>query len=566
MNIELISSDILIILSLTTLVLFLTLHLKLPALVGFLVTGILIGPNGLGLISKIEEASEIANIGIVLLLFTIGIEFSLRNLLYYKKYLFFGGGLQVGLTVLAGLLIGKLLSRPLGEAIFLGFLLSLSSTAIVLRIMEERDELSSSQSKFILSALIFQDLIVVPMVFLVPALGSGNFEFDADIPFLLIKIFLVVPIAVFLAYKVIPSLMHYVAKTKSRELFIITILTICMTVTYISWKIGLSFSLGAFLSGLIISESEYKHEAMGTVIPIKDFFLSLYFVFIGMLLDIHFLMEYPLLILAAAIGVQVMKALIVFFVCQLLRLSLRVSIISAIALSQIGEFSFVLMKEGVENGISTAFHYQLFLAVSLITMALTPFLFNLSSKLDDWIDFIPLPERLKSGLRIKERQEEKYRDHMIIVGMSLPGRNLAMAAKKLGIPYIALDLSSEGKEEGEPIIFADATHESVLRHARIASAKCIAIMISDPLATRRIVKWARRLNNDIAIMVRTRHYREAEYIAKTGADEVVVDDLESSYEMLNRLMKLFSIPADTEKELIEKMRRDGYAPLNKGTV
>lgn len=554
--------DILVIFAASSLVLLLSIRLKMPPIVGFLITGILIGPSCLGLISESREAKRLADIGMVLLLFTVGMEFSLKKIIQYRKYFFVGGGLQVICTIAAGFVIGVLLGRPVGEAVFLGFLLSLSSTAIVLRILEERGETASPHAKPMLGMLIFQDLAVIPMVVLTPLLGAIAVLPEADLLRTLFFDVIAILFLLIVGYTIVPKILHAVAKTRSRELFLISILLICFGITYGFWHAGISLSLGAFFAGIVIAESEYRHEAIGSVIPFQDVFISLYFVLIGMLLDVQFLMQHPLLILTATVGVLIVKTLIATAVALGVGVPLRTAVITGLAVSQIGEFTFVLIQEGASSGISTPFHYQLFFAVSLLTMALTPFLFLLAFSLDDAIEKIPMPDWLRKELKIHETEKEGLQGHIVIVGMGLAGKNLSYAARESSIPYIVLetnpDIVQKEKESGEPVHYGDATNETVLMHAGIKKAKCIAIVVNDPTATIRIVKHARRLNPSIYIIVRASYVHEVSHIYTLGADDVIPDELGSSLEIFGKVLKQFDVDECAIEKCLGNVRYEGY--------
>ncbi|CRX38080.1 cation:proton antiporter [Estrella lausannensis] len=562
LNPEVVIWNILVIFSVSVLVLLVSMRLKLPAIVGFLITGVVIGPNCLGLIQASHESRILAQIGVVLLLFTVGTEFSLRRILRFRKLFILGGGLQVILTVAVGFVIGSLLQRPFGEAIFLGFLLSMSSTAIVIRILEERGEMASPHAKPMLSMLIFQDLAVIPMIVMIPLLGSfATREEQHAMDFFSLHL-IAAPVVLIAAYVIVPKILQAIAGTKSRELFLISIILICIAITYGSWKAGLSLSLGAFFAGMVISESEYRHEAVGGVLPFQDIFISLYFVLIGMLVDIHFLLEEPILILFTTIGVLFMKTALTTSVALVIGLPLRTALITGLALSQIGEFAFVMMKKGEEIDIGTPFHHQLFLAVSLLTMAITPLLFWLASWLDAVIERLPLPGWIRACLQIDGEEKEPISGHIIIVGMGLSGKNLSFAAREASIPYVVLEIDPEivrkEKERGEPVVFGDATRESVLTHAGIQRAKSIAIVINDPTAALRVVRLARKMNKDLYIIVRTSYVHQVSRIYSLGADDVIPDEFGASLEIFGKVLSHFQVEESVIEKCLTNVRYEGY--------
>lgn len=421
-------TDIVIIFGLSVAVLLLFHFLRLPAVVGLLLTGILAGPYGFGLIGAIHEVEVLAEIGVILLLFTIGIEFSFKKLIEIKKQVIFGGSLQVGLTILAIFFVARQIGLSSSEAIFYGFLISLSSTAIVLRLIQERAEVDTPHGRAGLGTLLFQDVIIVPMILISPLLAGnrpGGGGIDSDIFLLAAKGIAIISLVLIAARWLIPWLLHQVARTRSKELFMLCVVAICLTIAWLTSYAGLSLALGAFIAGLIISESEYSHQALGNILPFRNVFTSFFFVSIGMLLDTGFLVNNLLLILLASAGVLVLKAFIASGAAILLGLSLRSGILAGLSICQVGEFSFILSRTGVEHGL-LADHYQLFLAVAVLTMAATPFIISLAPRFADLILKIPLPAKLKTGLwpgpAIKT--PKKLKQHLIIIGFGLNGATL----------------------------------------------------------------------------------------------------------------------------------------------
>lgn len=558
--------DIVIIFGLSIIVLLFCHKIKIPSIVGFLVTGVLCGPFGLGLVKGESDVQTLATTGIILLLFIVGMEFSLKKILEYKRYFLIGGFLQVGLTVGAGYLIGLLDGRPIGESIFLGFLLSLSSTAIVLRVLEEKLESDSPHGRVILGMMIFQDMVAIPMMLILPLLGGQEIDLNMNLAYDIGKGLLVLTAVLFSALKLVPYLLYQIAKTRSRELFLLSVLTICSAVAWATSSIGLSLSLGAFLAGLIISDSDYRAEAIGDILPFQDIFTSFFFVSIGMLLNVGFLFEQPLLILSVTISVMLLKACLAGISTYALGMPLRTVAITGIAMCQVGEFSFVLAKSGFEHGLGSDYHYQLFLAVALLSMAFTPSLLHYSTSIASLILRLPFPNKVKMGLHPPEPlQHHLHRDHIIIVGFGLSGRHLAHSAKVSEIPYLILEMNAETvkreKRRGEPIHFGDASHDSILLHANILEAKVIAVVINDPIAAGNIVATARKLNPGIYIIVRTRYLKEMKIMHDLGADEVIPDEFGSSIEVFTRVLQKYFVPSAQVQKIISEMRIEGYEML-----
>jgi CPA2 family monovalent cation:H+ antiporter-2 len=555
--------DLVVIFGLSVAVLFVFHRIKAPTIVGFLITGILAGPQGLGLIQDVDQVAIIAEIGVILLLFTVGIEVSLKDLLKIKKFVLVGGSLQVILTILAVFTILMNTGMPSGEALLIGFLVSLSSTAIVLRIIQKREEFDSLYGRTTLGILIFQDIVVVPMMLVTPLL-PGAVQAEAQSPALILAKGIGIIILVIISAKwIVPKALYHIAKTGDRELFLLSIVGICFAVAWGTSLAGLSLGLGAFLAGLIISESPYSHQAFGNMLPLRDAFTSFFFISIGMLLDLNYLLQNPGYIVLIALGVMALKSLITGFSISVLGLPMRITVLVALALSQIGEFSFILSKVGFDSGLIPLQTYQLFLDVTVITMGATSFIMALSPKVADGVLRLPLPNKVKNGSYIRPPSTvTAKKDHLIIIGYGVNGRNVARSARAEGIPYEIVEMdpeivTSEGKK-GEPICYGDAATEAVLRHVWIKDAKVMVIAISDPASTRRITELARRLNSDIFIIARTRYLDEMKPLHDLGANEVIPEEYETSVEIFSRVLERYQVPREKIEDYIAEVRADGY--------
>ena len=556
-------NDIVIIFVLSIAILFICHRLRVPAIVGFLLAGILAGPYGLGLVKAVHEVELLAEVGVVLLLFTIGIELSLEKLLQIKKSVLMGGSIQVLLTFLVTFVIVRQLGQPVGNSIFIGFLISLSSTAIVLKLIQERAEVDSPHGRTALGILIFQDIIIVPMILITPLLAGATGGTGESVLILIAKGIGIIGLVIVSAKWIVPQVLYQIARTRSRELFILSIVVICLAVAWITSSAGLSLALGAFLAGLIISESEYSHQALGSILPFRDVFTSFFFVSIGMLLDVGFLFRQPGTIALIALGILVIKSIIACFATVLLGFPFRTSILVGLALSQVGEFSFILSKTGVEHGLLTGNIYQMFLAFSVLSMAATPFIITLAPRLADIILRLPLPKRLISGFYpVPEIKVKSKKDHLIIIGFGVNGRNVARAARLSGIPYVVIEMNPETvkseQAKGEPIYYGDSTQEVVLQHANIKDARIVVTAINDPAATRRITEIIRRLNPKVHLIVRTRYFQEMKPLYELGANEVIPEEFETSVEIFTRVLAKYLIPKDKIEGLVAEIRSDGY--------
>lgn len=537
-------------------------RIHLPNVVGFLLTGMLCGPHALGLIQDKASGQMLAEIGIVLLLFIVGMEFSFNRIIAYRRYFFVGGLLQVGLTVLASYAIYRAMGCCAGQSLFFGFLASLSSTAIVLRFLDEKRESHTPYGRLIVGVMIFQDIVAIPMMLLIPLLGGEKQMFDKEVFYTIGKGLLVLLAVIYSAKKLVPRLLHQIAKTQSRELFLMSVIAVCFAVTLVTGSIGLSSTLGAFLAGLIISESDYRTEAIGDVLPFQDIFTSFFFVSIGMLLDLRFVLEAPFTILWVTAAAMFFKALLAGGTGILLGMPLRAAILAGVALCQIGEFSLVLAKSGNGYALISDYQNQLFLAVALLSMALTPTSMMLAPKIADLLNALPLPRWLTQGFRPQEPPEKNLKDHLVIIGFGISGINLARSAKEGNIRYLVLDMNAEvvkhEKAKGEPIQFGDATHESVLHHLNVSEAKVVAVLINDSHASARVVETVRRINRNAYILVRTRYLREMKRMYSLGADEVIPDEFGSSVEIFTRVLRKYHVPTEEVQKIVSQMRVEGY--------
>lgn len=537
---------------------------RLPPIVGFLIAGVFLGPYGFGLVGDVHGVEAIAEIGVVLLLFTVGIEFSIQQLRRIKTFLLVGGSLQVGLTLGAAMLLARAFGLSWRVAAFVGMLVALSSTAIVLRLLADRLEVDSPQGRSAVGILIFQDLCIVPMVLLTPFLaGRGGGAGDAMLT--VGKALLFITAAALASHFVVPALLEQVVRTRKREVFLLTILLLCLGMAWASAAVGLSLALGAFIAGLILSESEYNHQALGEILPLREVFFSVFFVSIGMLFDIRTVLREPGAVIGAVAAALLLKSLINTGVAWTLGQSLRVAVIGGLIIAQIGEFSFVLAKIGLSVGLLDTPLYQLFLAVAVATMALTPLLFTAGPRIAGWLEG-RVPARLAAGRAIPgvtlDEAKQTLDDHVIIVGFGMNGRNVARVLRSIAIPFIAIELNPDTvraeRAKGIPIIYGDSTRREVLEHAGIHRARVLVIAISDISAARASTDAARRLNPHVHIIVRSRFVDEMEHLYAVGTNEVVAEEFESSIEVFSRVLQRYLVPQDVIERSIADVRRDGY--------
>lgn len=565
--------DIVVILGLAVLINLLFQRIKVPTILGFLITGIVAGPNGLHLVEASHEVELLAEIGIIFLLFVIGIEFSLKSLASIKNTVFWGGLIQVLGTIGITFGVATWMGLSLQQSVFLGFLFALSSTAIVLKMLQEQGEITTPHGRVAVAILIFQDLIVVPMMLLTPLLGGQAEDPIQELLIMTIKVIGVVAVILLLARYVVPKILTAVVKTKSRELFILTVVVLCFSTAWLTSTAGLSLALGAFFAGLIISESDYSHQATANILPFREIFISFFFVSVGMLLDLEFFMGHLFSIHAIAIGVVLAKMLVIGIAAFVLGYPPRTILIASLTLFQVGEFAFLLASTGMPYGLISDHHYQYFLSVSIITMGATPFLMAYATPIANAVIQAPLPKFIRKRVKVITRQkaqstvdlEEVCHDHLIIIGYGINGQNVAKTAKQAQIPYVIIDANADAfhlaKERGESVVFGDASDETILRHVHVQEARVVVVAISDPQATLNIVQRVRSFTETAYLIVRTRYIREIEQLVRFGADEVIPEEFETSIEIFTRVLKQYMVPVHEIKDFVTRIRAGNYDAL-----
>jgi monovalent cation:H+ antiporter-2, CPA2 family len=551
---------------------------QVPPVLGFLVTGMLIGPYGLGIFNGGQNELN-ADLGVIFLLFTIGVDLSLKELWKMKKALFMGGTLQILLTTFLTLLVCSAVGFSSATSVFLGFLISLSSTAIVLKVLQDRNEVYTAHGKTSLAILIFQDLAIVPLILLTPLLAGDSLNFEGSFSTVFIKGSLVILVFILSAKFLIPWIFYHVGRTGNKELFLVSVVFICLSTALFTSSIGLSLALGAFLAGIVISGSQYSQQAMGNIVPLRDMFMSFFFVSVGTLLNIRYLLDNLPTLILASVALIVIKSIAGVAVTFILGYPLRTTILTGLALSQVGEFSFVLSRLGVEYSLLTEDIYQAFLAVSIVTMGVTPFLINASYKPADFI--IKKVSGTTYGLKLihglysepikeEEQTEPEIKDHLIIVGFGFSGRTVSKAAKTAGIPYIIVEANPEivkqEQQKGENIHYGDATFKVVLEHAGIKNARVLIIGISDASSTGKIVGTAKQLNPNVCVIAKVRDLQEMKRLNSIGADEVIPEEYETSVEIFVRLLEEYLVPREDIEKLVNDVRANGYMMLRKLSV
>jgi CPA2 family monovalent cation:H+ antiporter-2 len=545
-------------------------RLKLPALPGFIVAGMILGPNALGLVSDPHRVESLAEVGVILLLFTIGIEFSLSRLKEMGRQVLVGGLGQMAFTVVATVAAGIAFLPSWRVALFLGFLIALSSTAIVLKGLTDKGEIDAPHGRLATGVLIFQDLCVVPIMLLLPFLAGTAGGGALGLALALGKAALVVVGVLVAARTLVPRALAEIVKTRSRELFLIAVILIGTLTALGTAAAGASLALGAFLAGLVISESDYAHQALAELMPFRDIFISLFFVAVGMLVQLETVRAHPLLTFGGVAVIMGGKTLSAAVGPALMGYAGRVALLAGVAVSQIGEFSFVLAEEGRTAGLLPNGLYQQFLGVAVVTMLVTPFLLQSGPALLDRLERLVPLDRLLPGFRPRgfAPVEDPVSDHVVIAGYGLNGRNLAAALRAIHAPYLIVELNAQtvrrARTEGEPAFYGDATREEILRALGVDRARLFVIAISDPAATRSMVRVARTLNPTLHIIARTRYVVEIAELTRLGANVVIPEEFETSIEIFARVLGHYHVPRDEIDRLVAEIRASHYEALRPG--
>ncbi|BAU63145.1 putative potassium efflux transporter [Stanieria sp. NIES-3757] len=547
---------------------FIANRLRQPVLLGYLISGLIIGPFGFGLVQEIENIKSLAEIGVAFLLFTLGVEFSLTELKRVKDIAINGSLLQIGLTTFVVALVSFWLGwvDQITEAVFLGAILSLSSTAVVLKTLTERGETNTVYGQVMLAILIVQDLALGLMLAVLPALNEPSNLVMALLTAIL-KAVIFFTAAFVAGYWIIPPLIKTIAETENSELFLLAVLALCLGVALITASLGLSIEMGAFVAGLTISEIDYADQALAKILPLRDTFASLFFASIGMLIDPQILWQNLGVILELVILIMFGKAMIVFPIIWGFGYSFRTSALASLGLNQIGEFSFVLALVAFESGLMSRERYLLLLGTTAITLVLTPISMKFSPRLVEKLLNLPwLREYLRS------RQQEKIItlpdticNHVVVAGYGRVGQIIVKILRDRSIPVVVIDNSEAAiqrlRQEQIPYLFGDGDSDLVLEKAHLETAKALAIALPDPASTRILLKHALAFAPHLAIVARCHTNSEIDVLTQMGAKEVIQPEFEAALAMGAEILQTLGTTRNTIDAAIDEIRTDRYLSI-----
>lgn len=550
--------DVLILLGLALVNAWLFSLMRQSPIVGYLISGLLVGPYGFHLVRGIHEVEMVAEVGVVLLLFTIGLEFSYKRIARLKNVLLSAGSTQVLATFVAVAIGTWLLGEPPVTAVVLGMAMALSSTAIVLKLLLERGEIDSAHGRISLGILLFQDICVILFLVFLPMLGSQADSFS--ILAILRSALILGGLYLFVRYLLKPMLQG-ILKTRSPELFRLTILTLVLGTAWVTAHAGLSLALGAFLAGLALAESDSSHQVMSDIIPFRDVFLAVFFISVGMLVDIRLLVTNWWAVLVGILLLSLAKTLAGTLAGLVSRYPLQTAMVAGLMTFQVGEFSFILMAQARGLELISIRTYQLSLSIIALSMMLTPMMFRYSQTMAQRLAAV-LGQQGKHTYNEGQERTANLEGHVIIAGYGHTGRNVARALREMRFPYIHIEMNGEAVRKarmtGEIIIQGDATASAVLEGAGIHKARAIVLAINDPSALARAIPTARELNPELFIVARTHYVTNIEPLLKSGANDIITDEFGAGIEMSATLLKQLKVSEGRVLKVISTLRDEHH--------
>ncbi len=538
-------------------------RLRLPIIIGYILSGVAIGPFGLKLVKNIEDVETMATIGVILLMFTLGMEFSFKALKDIGKVAIFGGMAQIIATAAMGFGVGQLLDWSITESVLFGFFIAMSSTIIVLKTLMERGELGTPHGRVMIGILLVQDLSVVPLIIILPSLGDGGGTwFSGEWGWTILKEISYVAVVFALGFWFLPWFMRRVAEGRARELFLLTVVCFCVGAAFGAYYVGLSVALGAFLAGLLISESPYAHQSRAEISPLRDLFASLFFVSLGMLADPSFTVNN---VREIAIIVAVMvagKFVIVSAVTWLFGYSAKTTLFAGSGMFQIGEFSFIIAALALESGVISNYLYSLTLAAAGITILLTPFSMGLASavyhRLEQSGGFFKLfSARVDIG---SPDRAKKLSNHVVICGYGRTAENLVRVLERRNFPYLVIDIDPRVIESARrkriPCIYGDASNPHILEQAGLDRARVLVVTIPDPIASELAVENARRINRRLDVVARVNRNEDIELMRAKGVTEMVRPELEAGLEIIRHTLHRYGLTSQEIQYVVNSLREE----------
>ncbi|MEN8181851.1 MAG: cation:proton antiporter [Myxococcota bacterium] len=535
-------------------------RLRLPAIAGFLVAGAVLGPGGLGLVEDSERVRQLAEFGVVFLLFEIGLEMPITRLRRLWRTVLVAGTLQVGGTIAVVAAIAAAFGLPGESAFVVGGLVAMSSTALVVRLLSQRGQVDAPHGQLVVGMLLFQDLCIVPLLLAIPVLAAGEGRSVLGILGAVAQAGVALLLLVLMARYALPRVLEWAVRVRSGDLLSLAAIGLVLGFAVSAQALGLTLAVGAFTAGLLLAASPYAHQLFSEVAPVRGVLLGVFFTAVGMLFDPVAAWSAGALLSVWVVGVVVVKTALVFaVVAWILRRGTRLALLTGLALAQTGEFSFVLGESARQAGLLDPTLYQVMVAGSIVTLIATPALFALGPPLAS--RFAEVFEATSDPLPAGAPRE----GHVLVLGYGLAGRTVARVLAASRIPYVVLDANpgsaAEARDHGEPVVYGDATRPAILERLGVGRARLVTIAISDPEAARRSVAVIRSLAPDVEIIVRTRYVAEVDALSELGADVVVVEEFEAAIDLVSAALRAFGFPAESVARFSEQMRDEGYEVL-----
>ena len=536
-------------------------YLRISSTIAYFFVGLLLGPFAFGLLPNTESVKHFVEFGIVFLMFTIGLEFSLPKLNSMRKIIFGLGAIQVVTTILTTMAISRLFNLNFGSAFIIGSAFSLSSTAIVLKILVERIDLNSRHGKLATGILLFQDLAVIPILILIPAISSDSYDLYTISGLILIKVLILFTILFWLGKPILNFWFGIVAKQKSRELFVLNVLMITLIFSYLTNLTGLSYALGAFIAGMLISETRYRYQVESDIASFRDILLGLFFISIGMMLNISIFIDYLFIIIAIFILYTFFKVILISVITKIYSYEWGVGLRVGIILGQAGEFSFVVLSLGNDQGLLTGDLFQIILSTCLLSMLVSPFLIPLNGKIARFLSKNYLRNSQKVVANIEDTGKV-LNDHVILCGFGRSGQYLARFLKEESTSFIAIDMDlnrvNDAASAGELVMYGDASRRVVLKAAGIAKAKAVVITYADDRASSKVLHVIRDDYPDLPVIVRTADDSTIVQLQNDGASEVIPEVLEGSLMLASQTLLILGVPLKRIIRRIREFREERY--------
>lgn len=540
--------------------------LRLPVLVGYLAAGLVVGPYTPGILADQESTYSVAKFGAALLMFAVGVQLSLREMAAVRSTALGGGSVQVFGTILLGMVLGGLFGWGLYGGLFLGCAMSLTSTTVMMRVLEERGEVGEGHGAVMLGVSVLQDISLVVMVALLPALAqlsTNGMAALGNVGISVVRALFLVTVTLYCALRGVPYVLEAVARTGVRELFVLTVVCLCLGAAYGAVLAGLSLEIGAFLAGIAISESRYAHEVLAQVRPLRDLFASMFFVSVGMLLDPAFLWMHLPEVLAVVTAIIVGKGLISFFAVYAFGWHGRTALLAGLGLAQIGEFSFVLAAIGSDRGLIPLEVSNVILSAALLSILLAPFVYALAMPLYRRLNALPAVSRFLNRARREDASVDMENPaRVIILGSGRVGRHISETLRARGVPHIVVDYNTRvvghRRRAGVTTLFGDASSEEVLVRTNPGQADLAVVTLPDPGATEAAVRLLKRLAPDLPVLVRVHRGPDIAKVRAAGADGVVHSEFEAAMRLVQDTMDRLGVPHDAIEDHIQDLRTRRY--------